>query len=262
MVDRKFGWLEEREDHQFLAATSSPILFSATVIKPRISYRELGMRIEDQLRFGSCGGHAGSTVAEGLNFIDTRQWVQLSRWWAYIAAQREDGINGRDAGCTISGLAKALQSRGICREVSLPYPMDGRYTDRLPQSAAEEALKHRIKSWTRLPTVEQLTQFIGTGLGLVAIGMPWLQGFDEGMISSQRHFGKNLGGHALAVTGYDLKKEILEIPNSWGERMGDRGWFYMTFEFYDKIMRSGNSEGIGMSDLSEYRKPRTFAGIV
>lgn len=259
MTDYKTGYRIEDEDHQFLAATSTPLLFSATVLPERVSYKDKGVRIENQGQFGSCGGHAGSTVLECLNYLDTGRWVQLSRWWCYIAAQREDGFNGKDAGCSISGLAKAMQKRGVCLETSLPYP--DRYRDVLPQSAAEEAAKHKIKAWSRLPTADKVRQFIGSGLGFPAIGIPWMKGFDTGEISSRTYRGQNIGGHALAITGYNDAKDYFEIPNSWGTQAGVGGWFYMSYEFYDKIMAGGQSEGIGFSDLQEFRQPRTFGGM-
>lgn len=250
------GYLIEEEDHAFLESTSTPVLFTAGELPKRVSFREKGVRIENQGRFGSCGGHAGSTVLECLNFLDTGDWIQLSRWWCYIAAQRETGHNGRDAGCTISGLAKAMQSRGVCLETSLPYP--DRYTDILPRAAAEEASQHKIKTWTRLPTSDQARQFIGSGLGFPAIGIPWMNGFQGGEISSRTYNGGSIGGHALAITGYDDSRRVFEVPNSWGQQAGQSGWFTMTYEFYDKIFQGNQAEAIGFSDLEEFAQPRTF----
>jgi hypothetical protein len=254
----KSGYLIEEEDHAFLESTSTPMLFSGP-ISQKVSFREKGLRIENQGRMGSCGGHAGSSVLECLNWLDTKDWVQLSRMWCYIAAQRETGHNGRDVGCTISGLAKAMQSRGVCLESSLPYP--DRYSDVLPRSAAEEAAQHKIKAFTRLPTAEQARQFIGSGLGLIAIGIPWMNGFQGGEISSRTANGGSIGGHALAVTGYDDSTRTFEVPNSWGEQAGNQGWFRMTYEFWDKIFRGQNAEAIGFSDLEEFTQPRDFGGM-
>lgn len=252
------GYLIEEEDHAFLESTSTPVLFAGP-IPQKVSFREKGLRIENQGRMGSCGGHAGSSVLECLNWLDTKDWIQLSRMWCYIAAQRETGHNGRDVGCTISGLAKAMQSRGVCLESSLPYP--DRYSDVLPRSAAEEAAQHKIKTFTRLPTAEQARQFIGSGLGLIAIGLPWMNGFQNGEISSRTANGGSIGGHALAVTGYDDSRRLFEVANSWGQQAGSSGWFTMTYEFWDKIFRTQNAEAVGMSDLEEFSAPRDFGGM-
>lgn len=260
MSEFKSGYLIEEEDHAFLESTSTPMLFSGA-IPQKVSFREKGLRIENQGRMGSCGGHAGSSVLECLNWLDTKEWIQLSRMWCYIAAQRESGHNGRDVGCTISGLAKAMQTRGVCLESTFPYP--DRYSDVLPRSAAEEAAQHKIKAWSRLRSVDAMCQFLGTGQGAIAIGIPWVSGFanGDGELSSRTMRGQYLGGHAMEFSGYNLDSEIFETANSHGTIWGDGGYGRMTFELVTKLVNSGESEFIGMSDLEEFTQPRDFGGM-
>ena len=254
------GYLIEEEDHDFLESTSTPMLFAGAIPK-RVSFREKGLRIKNQLRMGSCGGHSGASVGEVCNFLDAKAWEQLSRMWCYIAAQRETGHNGRDVGCTISGLAKAMQTRGVCLESTFPYP--DRYSDVLPRSAAEEAAQHKIKAWSRLRSVDAMCQFLGTGMGAISIGIPWVSGFANGSgeLSSRTMSGQRLGGHAMAFSGYDMDKEFFETANSHGEGWGDKGWGRFSFELVAKLVANGESEFIGMSDLEEFSAPRDFGGM-
>jgi hypothetical protein len=39
-------------------------------------------------------------------------------------------------------------------------------------------------------------------------------------------------GHAVIVTGYNDKQQVLKIRNSWGSEVGDNGEFYMTYQYY------------------------------
>jgi len=47
----------------------------------------------------------------------------------------------------------------------------------------------------------------------------------------------NLVGHGGVVTGYSDTLKILKIRNSWGAKYGDKGEFYMSYDFY-QLMNS------------------------
>ena len=38
-----------------------------------------------------------------------------------------------------------------------------------------------------------------------------------------------LGGHAVALVGFDDVRQVFIVRNSWGEGWGDRGYFYMPY---------------------------------
>ena len=40
-----------------------------------------------------------------------------------------------------------------------------------------------------------------------------------------------LGGHAILVSGYDDKKRVWIMRNSWGADWGDKGYFYLPYEY-------------------------------
>jgi C1A family cysteine protease len=35
-----------------------------------------------------------------------------------------------------------------------------------------------------------------------------------------------IGGHAILAVGYDEKRKVLIVRNSWGSEWGDKGYFY------------------------------------
>merc|ERR1711974_308557 len=39
------------------------------------------------------------------------------------------------------------------------------------------------------------------------------------------------GGHAVQCCGYDDEREAFIVRNSWGERWGDGGYFYMPYAY-------------------------------
>jgi C1A family cysteine protease len=42
---------------------------------------------------------------------------------------------------------------------------------------------------------------------------------------------QKLGGHAVLIVGYDDTKKCLIVRNSWGENWGDKGYFYLPYQF-------------------------------
>ena len=38
------------------------------------------------------------------------------------------------------------------------------------------------------------------------------------------------GGHAVMCVGYDDKKQLFIVRNSWGTSWGDKGYFYMPYQ--------------------------------
>lgn len=42
-----------------------------------------------------------------------------------------------------------------------------------------------------------------------------------------------LGGHAVLAVGYDDGAKVLIIRNSWGDEWGDKGYFYMPYEYIE-----------------------------
>jgi C1A family cysteine protease len=43
-------------------------------------------------------------------------------------------------------------------------------------------------------------------------------------------FERAEGGHAVLAVGYDLKKKMVLIKNSWGDNWGQDGYFWMPFK--------------------------------
>ena len=45
---------------------------------------------------------------------------------------------------------------------------------------------------------------------------------------------QQLGGHAVMAVGYDEEKEMLLVRNSWGKEWGDKGHFWMPYDYIRK----------------------------
>jgi C1A family cysteine protease len=50
---------------------------------------------------------------------------------------------------------------------------------------------------------------------------------------NQRHKGKH-GGHAICAVGYNDKEKLIKFKNSWSYLWGDKGYGYLTYDYYKK----------------------------
>ena len=69
--------------------------------------------------------------------------------------------------------------------------------------------------------------------------------FTKEIISGGEHVA--IGGHAMVITGYDdnavaidnegkKHQGLLILRNSWGEEAGDRGTYYMSYDYFKKLV--------------------------
>jgi hypothetical protein len=42
---------------------------------------------------------------------------------------------------------------------------------------------------------------------------------------------KLLGGHAVLCVGYDDSRKVFIMRNSWGSKWGDKGYFYLPYDY-------------------------------
>lgn len=214
------------------------------------------MQIEDQGQTSSCAGHAYSSCAElAYAHASGGQIVQLSRMFAYLCAQQEDGFSGDD-GSSISGNCTAGRDLGTCREDVYPftghYPRGG-YRD-IPPAAFADAKSYRIQSFTDLPDYTAVLAWLAKGVGGVDIGIGWNGTCEEYDDRIERYHGGG-GGHSLALLDWDKKlkdgqgRPYIRLFNSWSKQWGDRGTKLIAPAVIDFWCR--NETVVGLSDMRD-----------
>lgn len=138
-------------------------------------------------------------------------------------------------------------SKGMMVETALSLlqgfgaqPLDSfTYSDlecaRIPGYATDEtARRFRIAGWARAQTREDIQQSIVRGVPAV-IGMQVPQTFMDyrgGIFDDET--SPSMGGHAMAIVGYDDNYHVYLVMNSWGPNWGDHGYAWIKYETLEK----------------------------
>lgn len=139
---------------------------------------------------------------------------------------------------------KVLNEWGAVEEGTIS---DGRglnwtgYSGINPSLYTERAKKHKTASFWSVSSRNDLLKLLDEGR-IVTTGMKWYTGFNQGggfkapwLIT--RAIGYLVGGHAAAIIGYNLNYEgrkVYIIQNSYSDRWGDNGKFYIDMDYLDK----------------------------
>lgn len=267
------GYLFEQEDVDAINATATePQMLMMGELPEEVDprrhpkYAEGFLQTENQGSIGSCQGNSLTECAEFCYMLATGLVIQFSRMFAYLVTQMYDGIRS-DRGSTLSGGTKAGREVGFCPEADAPYP--GRYpgwgwvTDAMRKLAA----KYKLKSHSVLKTVDEVKQYLGSGIGIVQIGISWNRSMTPDRYGCIRSFSGGGGGHAIVLCGYVTDETVGQrssagywfiLKNSWGRRWGLDGFAYVDPAAVRQMLGHRYSVFIGRSDMGD-PKPRPIS---
>jgi len=228
----RFGWIPDHPDHRD---------FPYQLIRPKrlklpvsVDLRKGCTPVEDQGNLGSCTANALVGCLEYLDNTDSdNEYVDWSRLFLYYNERAMQGWENEDSGAFLRDGIKSLASQGICSEKDWPY-VTAKFDKKPCGGQYKSALDHTISSYYRITSLDDM-------LICLADGFPFVFGFtvyssfmDIGPDGLMPMPGKNeqtQGGHAVCAVGYDLKTKRITVRNSWGQGWGDRGSFYMLFDY-------------------------------
>ena len=230
-----FGWLPDLPDHRDYMLTLPPM---EDQIPSKVDLRSNDSTIFDQGNLGSCTGNA---TAAAYMFNLKRQKESLftpSRLFIYYNGRKAMGTVKQDSGAMLRDCIKSVNVDGVCNEDTWPYDIN-RFTKKPKRKCYKEASNHQSISYSRVP--RSLDSF----KACLAYGLPFVFGFavyesfvtrqvaQTGMMTWPTKDEKALGGHAVCCVGYDdsLDNGRFIVRNSWGDRWGDKGYFYMPYEY-------------------------------
>ena len=90
-------------------------------------------------------------------------------------------------------------------------------------------------------------------LGPMVVGTKWYSGMynpnSKGII---RVAGRQDGGHAYLIDGVDMRNKHFRIKNSWGRRWGKKGFAFISFKDFEKLLKNGGEACIAFENKMDY----------
>lgn len=230
---RKYGWKPDLPDHRDFRFDH----LKASVVTPDlVDLRPKMPAVYDQGDLGACSSHAWGA---NFQFDQIKQgvpnWVP-SRLQIYWYERYLEGTTNEDSGAQIRDGVKALVKWGTIPETLWPYDVT-QFKKKPTAKVMKMAADHQVLTYARVAQTEAaLEQVLARGYPVV-FGFMVYSSFESeevaktGMVPMPTKNEKDLGGHAVVLVGYDRVKKLFIVRNSWGADFGDKGYFYMPFDY-------------------------------
>lgn len=230
----RYGWIKDLGD----ARDKLLMAVNPTIVTPdQIDQRAMLAPIFDQSTAGSCTGNAWSANYEHVLQKDGFHVFRPSRLQIYYDERVLNGTQDYDSGAQIRDGAKVLAKIGTCPEWMWPYDLS-KVTVKPTDACYREAEKHQSIVYMRVPqTQRDIEQCMADGY-LITFGFTVYDSFESDAVARtglmpmpNLNRESVVGGHAVDIVGYDKTKRLAIVRNSWGTGWGDKGYFYMPYEF-------------------------------
>ena len=228
---KKYGYrrdLPDHRDHVYAPKT--------TQLPLAVDLREHCTPVYDQGQLGSCTGNAIAAAYDFLVVKDGNPALSPSRLFIYYNERVVEGTVKQDAGAQIRDGIKVVAKFGVCKESTWPYNI-AKFASKPTKTAFTQALKHQAIQYQRVnQTLTDLKTCLAEGYPVV-LGFTVYSSFESqavaqnGVVPMPSKNESALGGHAVLLVGYDDSKQHWIVRNSWGENWGDKGYFYMPYEY-------------------------------
>jgi C1A family cysteine protease len=210
--------------------------------------------VYDQGQLGSCTGNA---IAAAMEYERDRQGLSdfvPSRLFIYYNERALEGTVSSDSGAVIRDGIKVVNREGVCPETLWPYDI-GVFTVKPPKRCYVAAEKDKAVQYEAIQTLGDLKDAIASNLAVV-FGFTVYQSFESqsvaqtGVMPMRQPGEAPVGGHAVVAVGYSDPKSHVIVRNSWGPSWGDRGYFYMPYEYLTGSKVSSDSSPISRAHLA------------
>jgi C1A family cysteine protease len=224
------GWVKQAHDSRDIKYAYSNKRF-----KKKIDLRCYDPAIYNQNQLGSCSAHAFSAAIESTqNRNATSAHIAPSRLFMYYVSRKLEGTINEDAGAILRDVCKAININGFVAEKDYPY-IEKKFAKDPGIDVCRLAQMKNIKYHAVDQNLTAMFHCLSSGKPIV-IGFSVYSNIDkvgkDGVLSMPDTTKDTFnGGHAVLVVGYDQDKKHFIVRNSWGTDWGDKGYFYMPFDY-------------------------------
>lgn len=202
--------------------------------------------VRNQGQLGSCTGFASTAAYYATSKANGRYPIPESALFAYYNARWYEGTTDYDAGATVRDVVKGLAKFGAASDTAWPYA-PAKFATKAPASVYTTATRHQALNYYSVGQTEtELRRALAAGFPVI-IGFSVYDSFESSTVQRTGNVplpGPNedvLGGHAVALCGYDSKNPYQWLcQNSWGTGWGDHGYFRMETSYLTNRRLSGD----------------------
>lgn len=233
MTTYKLGWIPDVPDHRDRILPAA--LFAKRLPKKK-DLRDKCPPIWDQGRIGSCTAHAAGAAHLFEQLQKRASYARMpSRLYLYYFARELQGWQAQDSGAYIRDCFKILGQRGVSDEALWPY-IESRVAKRPTSDADADAQNRQAISYARVNADERSICGAVAAGNLVVFGAMLYGSFmtewrRTGVIPMPGKNESAVGGHAMAIVGYDRDRKIYIVRNSWGVGNPMSGYHTMPFAY-------------------------------
>lgn len=236
MAKRKLGWKPDKPDIRDEWYHNYRLMPTAAHVDKVVDLRHMCPPVWDQGDLGSCTAHAIAAALE-YNLIQQKapKIYTPSRLFIYYNERLMEGTTTSDAGAEIRDGIKTVATVGYAQETLWPYNTK-KFAFHPPVQAYTDAVKHKALKYYRLDNTQ--LNILRTCLDNqecfvfgATVYDSFYQGDKDGYVPMPSTSDQVEGGHAICCVGYDDFKKVFIIRNSWGDATGDKGYYYMGYDY-------------------------------
>lgn len=230
----KYGWKRQTPDRRDKRAWLPTPKFTPVVdLVPKCP------PVYNQGDLGSCTANAIAFAYEfdEINQEKIDEVFIPSRLFIYYNEREMEGNVSTDSGASLRNGIKSINKIGVCPSALWPYDIEN-FSEKPTQNCYEDAKCHRAVHYVAVPQrLDQIRSCLQVWERPIVFGFMVYESFESeevaksGVMSMPKPEEKILGGHAVAIVGYDDYREMVKVRNSWGENWGDKGHFWMPYKF-------------------------------
>lgn len=231
------GWKPDKPDFRDRKYSSIKPKIKSAALPSQFSLRNEMPPIIDQGELGSCTACSISTILM-FNRMKTKESPKFrpSRLFIYYNERLLENTVNSDSGAEIRSGIKSVNKQGFCNESFWPYDFT-KFKRKPTNEAYKNASMYKSLEYFRLDNTK-----INDLKTCIVSGFPFVFGFttysnleqaekNKGIIPMPTQSDHTDGGHAVVCCGYDDDKKLFMIHNSWGSKYGDKGYYYLPYDY-------------------------------
>jgi len=231
----RYGWHPGLPDHRALKFADH---FTVKMTLPEVvDLRPQCPVIYDQGMLGSCTANAANASVQFMMMKQKGRHFIPSRLFTYYETRKLEGTADTDSGASLTDTVKVLREIGVPPESEWWYNVSA-FTAPPPRKVVADAAKLKVDRYLQLRNwnILELKSCLADGNPFV-FGFTVYESFESpevaktGMVPFPDRGEDQLGGHAVLAVGYDDKKGMFIVRNSWGTDWGLKGYFYMPYAY-------------------------------